>query len=70
MESLINIAITVLLFVIIIILLTGLITMAIGGRFSPHFRNKLMSTSNNMKDKWDVIRVIINRKKKLETTVQ
>ena len=42
MESLINIAITVLLFVIIIILLTGLITMAIGGRFSPHFRNKLM----------------------------
>ena len=42
MESLINIAITILLFVIIIILLTGLITMAIGGRFSPHFRNKLM----------------------------
>ena len=26
-----------------------------------YFRNKLMSTSNNMKDKWDVIRVIINR---------
>ena len=42
MENLINIAITVLLFVIIIILLAGLITMAIGGRFSPHFRNKLM----------------------------
>ena len=42
MENLINIAITVLLFVIIIILLTGLVTMAIGGRFSPHFRNKLM----------------------------
>ena len=42
MESLINIAITILLFVIIIILLTGLVTMALGGRFSPHFRNKLM----------------------------
>ena len=42
MESLINIAITVLLFAIVIILLTGLITMAMGGRFSPHFRNKLM----------------------------
>ena len=42
MESLINIAITILLFVIIAILLTGLVTMALGGRFSPHFRNKLM----------------------------
>ena len=42
MESLINIAITILLFIIIIILLAGLITMALGGRFSPHFRNKLM----------------------------
>ena len=42
MESLINTAITILLFVIIIILLTGLVTMALGGRFSPHFRNKLM----------------------------
>ncbi len=42
MESLINIAITLLLFVTIIILLTGLVAMALGGRFSPHFRNKLM----------------------------
>ena len=29
-----------------------------------YFREKLMSTSNNMKDKWDAIRVIINKKKK------
>ena len=42
MESLINIAITILLFVIIIILLTGLVAMALGGRFSAHFINNLM----------------------------
>ena len=29
-----------------------------------YFRNKLMSSSNNMKDKWDAIRIIINKKKK------
>ena len=38
------ILIVVLLVAVVIVLFTGLLTMAIGGRFSPEFRNKLMKT--------------------------
>jgi hypothetical protein len=33
-----------------------------------YFRNKLMNSSNNMRDKWDAIRIIINKKKKNSTS--
>ena len=36
--------IVVLLVAVVIVLFTGLLTMAIGGRFTPEFRNKLMRT--------------------------
>ena len=36
------ILIVVLLVAVVIILFSGLLTMAIGGRFTPEFRNKLM----------------------------
>jgi len=36
--------IVVLLVAVVIVLFTGLLTMAIGGRFTPEFRNKLMKT--------------------------
>ena len=38
------ILIVVLLVGVVIVLFTGLLTMAIGGRFTPEFRNKLMKT--------------------------
>ena len=38
------ILIVVLLVAVVIVLFTGLLTMAIGGRFTPEFRNKLMKT--------------------------
>lgn len=38
------ILIVVLLVAVVIVLFTGLLTMAIGGRFTPKFRNKLMKT--------------------------
>ena len=38
------ILIVVLLVAVVIVLFTGLLTMAIGGRFTPEFRNKLMRT--------------------------
>ena len=34
----------VILVAVVIVLFTGLLTMAIGGRFTPEFRNKLMKT--------------------------
>jgi len=36
--------IVILLVAVAIVLFTGLLTMAIGGRFTPEFRNKLMKT--------------------------
>ena len=41
-SDLTSIPIVVLLFAVVIVLLTGLLTMATGGRFTPIFRNKLM----------------------------
>ena len=38
------ILIVVLLVAVVIVLFTGILTMAIGGRFTPNFRNKLMKT--------------------------
>ena len=38
------ILIVVLLVAVVIVLFTGLLTMAIGGRFTPEFRNRLMKT--------------------------
>ena len=38
------ILIVVLLVAVVIVLFTGLLTMAIGDRFTPEFRNKLMKT--------------------------
>ena len=38
------ILIVVLLVAVVIVLFTGLLTMAISGRFTPEFRNKLMKT--------------------------
>ena len=38
------ILIVVLLVAVVIVLFTWLLTMAIGGRFTPEFRNKLMKT--------------------------
>ena len=38
------ILIVVLLVAVVIVLFTGLLTMAIGGWFTPEFRNKLMKT--------------------------
>ena len=38
------ILIVVLLVAVVIVLFTGLLTMAISGRFAPEFRNKLMKT--------------------------
>ena len=38
------ILIVVLLVAVVMVLFTGLLTMAIGGRFTPEFRNKLMRT--------------------------
>ena len=36
------ILIVILLVAVVIVLFTGLLTMAMGGRFTPEFRNKLM----------------------------
>jgi len=38
------ILIVVLLVAVVVVLFIGLLTMAIGGRFTPEFRNKLMKT--------------------------
>ena len=43
-DGLAAILIVVLLVAVVIVLFTGLLTMAIGGRFTPEFRNKLMRT--------------------------
>jgi len=42
--SLAPIIIVVLLVAVVIVLFSGLLTMAIGKRFTPEFRNKLMKT--------------------------
>ena len=47
MDALYNFApivIVVLLGAVVVVLFTGLLTMAIGKRFTPEFRNKLMKT--------------------------
>ena len=44
LAGLAHILIVVLLVAVVIVLFTGLLTMAIGGRFTPEFRNKLMRT--------------------------
>lgn len=44
MELFLKITIIILLAAIVAVLFAGLITMAIGGRFGPEFRNKLMKT--------------------------
>ena len=47
METLISfvpVVIVILLAAVVIVLFMGLLTMAIGGRFTPEFRNKLMKT--------------------------
>ena len=38
------VVIVILLVAVVVVLFTGLLTMAIGGRFTPEFRNKLMKT--------------------------
>ena len=42
METVINAVIIILLGSVVIVLLTGLVSMAVGGRFTPKFRNKIM----------------------------
>ena len=42
--GLVPVLIVVLLVAVVIVLFTGILTMAIGGRFTPNFRNKLMKT--------------------------
>ena len=42
--GLVPVLIVVLLVAVVIVLFTGLLSMAIGGLFTPEFRNKLMRT--------------------------
>ena len=42
LNNFVPIVIVVLLVAVVVVLFTGLLTMGIGGRFTPEFRNKLM----------------------------
>ena len=44
LNSFVPVVIVILLVAVVCVLFTGLLTMAIGGRFTPEFRNKLMKT--------------------------
>ena len=44
LASFVPIVIVILLVAVVIVLFAGLLTMSVGGRFTPKFRNKLMKT--------------------------